>query len=616
MRTKQILKRNAEIMTRTGVGLAVFSAAVASVAAFAHEAEVEISYVDGRTEVRRESLAERGDGVCEWRIDRASLALEVKSIRVTPGFARAMAGEEGYFVYPNGALGRFVKRGNIRRLTGATYLLMPVYGMKTPRATFVAIAKGMAHHVGVEACVTGGEYAVSFNFHVDMDNLYEEPSIEYHLLPGEKSGYSEMARTYREYQLKRKAFRPLAERARERPELDYAARCPEVRIRQAWKPVPSPVTNQVERNEPPVKAVVPFARVAELARACKDAGVESAEFCIVGWNKGGHDGAYPQLFPVEPSLGGEAALRRCVKDVQSLGYQIVAHGNHRDAYMIADCWDAEYINERTPDGVLMRPTTTWGGGGKYTICAQRAYERFAVKDAAQVSALGFRGLYYLDVTTCHTPYTCRDRRHPMTRRQCAEWENRILDIQTATFGGCASEGAADAYIGHYDSALTVCWSKPFAERKPTDLEQEFVPFWQLVYHGVVLSTPFRNIMNSTANPDPRYTLKLAEFGGRPTFYVHSRFNTRNVTGMGDRDLRAVTDEELADAVHCIKLGADEYAKRSHLQFFYMDRHEKVADGVFRTTYSNGQSVIVNYNDRGVEVDGVSVPPLGIEVASR
>ena len=595
--------------------VALVAAAVCS-SSFSHEAAVEISYADGRIEMRREALRESSGGVFEWRMPREMLVSPVASIKVIPDFSQATAGEDGYFVCPNGALGKFVKRKAVCRLTKAPYLLMPVYGMKTPRATFVAIAKGMAYHAGMETRVTGDVYSVAFMFHADMDNLYEDPSIEYHLIPGAEAGYCEMARIYREYQLKRKAFRPLSERARERPELDYAARCPEVRIRQAWKPVPSPVTNQVERNEPPLKTVVTFSRVAELARACKAAGVERAEFCIVGWNKGGHDGAYPQLFPVEPALGGEAALRRCVKDVQSLGYQIVAHGNHRDAYMIADCWDAEYINERTPDGALMRPTTTWGGGGKYTICAQRAYERFAIKNAAQVAALGFRGLYYLDVTTCHAPYTCRDARHPMTRRQCADWENRILDLQTATFGGCASEGAADAYIGHYDSALTVCWSKPFAERKPNDLTQEFVPFWQLVYHGVVLSTPFRNIMNSTANPDPRYTLKLAEFGGRPTFYVHSRFISGNVTSMGDRDLRAVTDEELADSVRCIKLGADEYARRSHLQFFYMDRHEKVADGVFRTTYSNGQSVVVNYNGKSVEVDGVSIPPLGIEVVSR
>lgn len=574
---------------------AALSVALASALAMAQDVEVEIAYRSGRTEIRREAMPER-DGVCTWRFDRASAHGPISRIRVTPDFARAAFGEDGYYVYPSGGRGFFKARKRPQsRLERAPYMLMPVYGMKTLRMAFVAIATGMAHHAGMLVQATNGAYAVSFCFHEDMDALYEEPAVEYRLFRDPAAGYSEMARAYRRRQLERKACRPLAERARERPELAYAASCPEIRIRQAWKPVPSPVTNQVERNEPPVKAVVPFARVTELARACKAAGVERAEFCLVGWNKGGHDGAYPQLFPVEPALGGEAALRQCVRDVQSLGYQIVAHGNHRDAYMIADSWDAEYVNERTAEGALKPPTVTWGGGGKYTICARRAYERFAVKDAATVATLGFRGLYYLDVTTCHAPYSCRDPRHPMTRSQCAEWENRILDLQTATFGGCASEGAADAYIGHYDSALTVCWAKPFAAPTPDSFVQDHVPFWQLVYHGVVLSTPFRNIMNSTANPDPRYTLKLAEFGGRPTFYVHSRFKSGNVAAMGDRDLRAVTDDELADAVRCIKAGADEYASRSHLQFCFMDRHEKIADGVYRTTYSNGAYTEVDYN---------------------
>ena len=593
--------------------LAAALLALSVAGASAHDAEVEIAYADGTREVRRERLAETAEGVCAWRQPRAGLRARVSRIRVTPDFARAAFGEEGYFVFPDGARGFFETRKPMRRFTSATYLLMPIYGMRTPRLAFVAIAKGMAYHAGVEVQVSNGTYAVSFDFRADMDNLYEDPEIEYHLFRDASAGYSEMARAYRRYQLARKAFRPLAERAKERPELAYAALAPEVRIRQAWKPVPSPVTNQVERNEPPLKTVVPFARVTELARACRSAGVAQAEFCLVGWNKGGHDGAYPQLFPVEPALGGETALKQCVKDVQSLGYQIVAHGNHRDAYMIADSWDAEYINERTPDGLLLPPTTTWGGGGKYTICAQRAYERFAVKDAAQVATLGFRGLYYLDVTTCHSPYTCRDARHPMTRRQCAEWENRILDLQTATFGGCASEGAADAYIGHYDSALTVCWAKPFATPAPNSLLRDYVPLWQLVYHGVVLSTPFRSSINSTANPDPRYTLKLAEFGGRPTLYLHSHFISNRASAMGDRDLRAVTDDELADAVACIKAGADEYAARSYLQFFYMDRHEKLAEGVFRTTYSNGDSVVVNYGATDFDVAGVKVPPMAIKV---
>ena len=566
---------------------------------------VTTRFADGRVACRREALAKK-DGKAIWRLPRQAWPTGTTEMTVAPDFGRARVGEEGYYVFADGARGFFRDReGVISR--GANWQLMPVHAMKTPRTAFTAIVKGMTYHAASRVTAKKGEYAASFVFDRDMDDVYEDLAIEYRFCEGTDVDYSDLARAYRNYQLERGACRPLADRAKERPMLAYAATNVEVRIRQAWKPVPSPATNQVSRNEPPVKPVVPFDRVTQLARACQAAGVPGAEFCLVGWQHGGHDGAYPDLFPVEPSLGGEAKLKACVKDVQALGYAIVAHGNHRDCYMLADSWDAEYVNEKRPDGTLLPPATTWGAGGKYTLCAQRAYERFAIKDAATVATLGFRGLYYLDVTTCHPPYTCRDPRHPMTRARCAEWENAILDLQTKTFGGCSSEGGCDAYIGHFDSALTISWAKPFAP--PRKMIDDYVPFWQLVYHGIVLSTPFRSTINTVVQDDARYTLKLVEFGGRPTLYVHSHFISGGRTNMGARDLRATTDAELAETVRGIKTASDEFARRADLEFAMMERHEQVAPGVFKTTYAGGAYTFVNYNEAAVEIGVHKVPAM-------
>ena len=63
----------------------------------------------------------------------------------------------------------------------------------------------------------------------------------------------------------------------------------------------------------------------------------------------------------------------------------------------------------------------------------------------------------------------------------------------------------------------------------------------------------------------------------------------------------------------MKEGYDEYARRSDLQFAFMDRHEKVRDGVFRVTYSNGAKMLVNYGDAPTEVDGVAVPAMDYTV---
>ncbi|MBQ9741987.1 MAG: hypothetical protein IJV91_13735 [Kiritimatiellae bacterium] len=436
--------------------------------------------------------------------------------------------------------------------------------------------------------------------------LYEDIRIDYHFLKGDDADYSGIARCYRKYQLTRGAAVPLAEKIKSNPALAYAVTNIEVRIRQAWKPAPSPVMEQVTRNEPPVKAVVTFERVKEIVDESVRQGVGGAEFCLVGWNKGGHDGAFPQIFPVEPSLGGESKLKEAVAYAQSKGYQIVGHSSFRDCYMIADTWDSEYVVEKNLDGTLKRGKTSWSGGRLYTMCPQRAYERFCPKQCAEMATLGFRGMFYVDVTTSRPLFPCPDVRHRLNNAQRAVWENNIMRELGETFGGAASEGAYDFCSRTCESALTVQWCKPFDPPKNAMVDG-YIPLWQLVYHGIIVSTPFRTMINCPANPDKRYSLKLSEFGGRPTFYWHSWFVTGRPPSMGTWDLEATTDGKMRQGVRWMKEGHDEYMRRNALQLTFMERHEMLADGVFRVTYSNGAKMYVNYNDAPTIVDGVSIP---------
>jgi len=301
-----------------------------------------------------------------------------------------------------------------------------------------------------------------------------------------------------------------------------------------------------------------------------------------------------------------------VSHVQQMGFQIVGHSTFRDCYMIADSFDVEYVVEKNPDGTLKRGDTTYGGGRLYTMCPQRAYERFCPKQCAEMLALGFKGLFYIDVATALPLFPCRDRRHPLNNGQRAAWERNILREVRSTFGGSASEGAFDFAIGELDSALTVQWVAPFAPPQ-NKLVDRYIPLWQLVYHGIVLSTPFRTTINCTANLDRRYALKLAEFGGRPTYYWHSRFITDGAQPMGEIDLEATTDVKMRQGVAWIKAGCDEYARRSELQMHFMEHHSECASGVFRTLYSNGARMYVNYNDSPVSVDGLEIPGMSYEV---
>jgi len=70
--------------------------------------------------------------------------------------------------------------------------------------------------------------------------------------------------------------------------------------------------------------------------------------------------------------------------------------------------------------------------------------------------------------------------------------------------------------------------------------------------------------------------------------------------MGLEDFLCDTDEQLADSVRRIRQMSDDYESLSDVRYRFMESHEKIADGIFRTTYEGGRSVTVNYNTNGIK----------------
>ena len=132
--------------------------------------------------------------------------------------------------------------------------------------------------------------------------------------------------------------------------------------------------------------------------------------------------------------------------------------------------------------------------------------------------------------------------------------------------------------------------------------------FQLVYNGIIMSNPYTTTVNAQIKGRAS-ELKAVEFGGRPSFYFYANFLTpgKGKNWMGDIDLTCGTDEKLAESVGHIRRAVDDYAKLRDLQFAFMDGHDELAPGVFRTRYSDGSRVYVNYNAQAAEADGVSIP---------
>ena len=516
----------------------------------------------------------------------------IERIEVDPFGAVADCADDGYLVLPRGdgcndyalCLFRRHKRGFVRDIRECN---MPVFGVKAKDRCFLAVVSGMSYDYTLRIVLENASYRIFPVFEVNGEQPYEDFKVEYFELCGEDANYSGMARRYRQYKVDKDGLRPLAERMRDSDTLAYSVDSVMIRIRCGWKPAPAAVRHQTAENEPAMHVACDFDRVGDILDELKRQGVEKAEICLVGWNVKGHDGRWPQAFPVCEELGGEEKLRRLISKAQAMGYQMTCHTNSTDQYEIADCFDPEHTRRNRYGNPVTDPAV-WSGGEMYQLCPKIGYTQ-AEEILPKVAVLGFRGTHYVDVLGVVHPRRCWHKSHPVNSQEAVAYAAKIAGLAKELFGGFSSEGAFDFITPYLDYGLYISFTP-----EEDELCDKRIPFWQLVYHGYVLSNPYSTTVNPTFK-DKRTQLKLIEYGGRPSYYFYSAFMGNGANWMGAADAVCGTDDQLLDSVHKIKQGYDAYQNLCDLHTAFMEKHEEVSENIFETTYSNGTVVRVDYN---------------------
>lgn len=558
-----------------------------------------IFYADGRTQTIALSVQQETDRTI-LTLPKRYITNDTDHVDFAPEHLTSGVDAEGYMVVPRGTkeggaiLCRFHEREDTEYIPDCNY--MPLWGFKTGEQTVLAVVTGMAWDYQLVAGVRHNVYYAFPRFTVDPETTYEDLQVTYYQLP-KGSGYSEMANFYRNIRLQQGCV-PLKERIKTRPELQYAVEAMEIRIRMAWKPCPSPVKEQTLENEPPVTTACTAQRVMEIVDEMKAQGVNKAEICMVGFETKGHDGRWPQIFPVEESIGGEEAVRKAIAHGKENGYQMVAHTNCTEMYRISEDWDEEKII-RKRDGSMLLDVNLWGGGQPYMLCPSEGV-KFARDRLPQVADMGFRGLHYIDVLSIFPPRKCYHPKHPLNRKESIAYIREIMKISRDVFGGFASEGGFDFSLEDLDYALYTSYN---VLGKQPDICDEAIPFLQMIFHGIILYNPCTETVNYCVKPEVNH-LKFIEYGGRPLAYYYSKYVGDGGCGnwMGEEDLRCDTQEQLVDSVARIKKMQDEYEKLSHLQYEFMVRHEEVSANVFEVEYSDGTVVTVDYNTNTYRVE--------------
>ncbi len=543
-----------------------------------------------------------------FRLAKEEIPAGVRYVEIRHDAFCARAGEDGYMVVPNTFMGEegnpchsALIRFRARPDTEACFPRhpMPLYGIVRNGRGLLAVVTGMALDYDLIAACWNGEYSLYPRFRLYEDGAPEDLELRFFALEGSEADYSGMARRYRRYRLEKDCV-PLRERSRRYPVLAEMAEGPLVRLRLAWKPVPPPVLEQTPENEPPIHVAMTFDRVCELMDEFHRQGIEHAEFQLVGWNKSGHDGRFPDLYPVEPLLGGEEGMRKVIARAHAYGYLISCHTNVYDSYTIASRWRREdMIKDRNGEIV---PGGRWGGGQSYFPCPKAAYEHYAVQDLRELKAFGFRGMHYFDVMSIVPTRRCYDPAHPLTRTEAARWRAKTMALAREEIGASGSEGPFDFCAAEMDYVLYAIFT-PDAPLPP--ICDEKIPLWFLVYHGILSYNPTCETVNSairTDDPDPE--LRMVEYGGRPFAYFYSKFLSSGVNWMGEQDCTAATDEEMRWCVSRIREQYDRYRELRDLQFEFMERYETLAENVALITYSGGSVLLVNRSDQ--TYDGV--PP--------
>lgn len=533
-------------------------------------------------------------------IDRKAFDFtKVKYVDVAVSDNEIKAGDEGFFLCPGGwwhaklydcAIGYYAEHDDIDYINYDPHLY--VLGINHNNKAYIALTSGMREVSHQRICIDDNKYKFYYRFTVDEEELYEDIKLEIHELEGDLS-YSAMGREYRKYVLNN-GFTSIKERLNE--DLKHTAESLCVRVRMGWKPCPCSVLEQTEENEPPLHVACTFKEVEKLMKEYKKAGIEKADFCLVGWNKSGHDGRFPQLMPPDEKFGGEKDLRSLIKTAKELGYTLAPHTNSTDSYTLANNFDWDIV-ARKKDGSFSIEAERYSGGRTYNVCPKKALE-LAYETFPPMAELGFRGTHFIDVVTATPPRYCYNEAHKVNRKEADEYFDKIYKYSKELFGATSSEAGMEHGMRNCDFILYSSFNVGL-NRKTTDLDlfSEYVPFWQIVFHGIVLSNPYAGTVNALLNRNPDALLRMIELGGRPVIYYYSKFVSDGKDWMGDVDFRMDTDENMKSGTAAARKLEDIYKELSYLQYEFMDKHEKIGDNCYRAVYSDGSEVTVDYNNK-------------------
>ncbi|WP_312149198.1 DUF5696 domain-containing protein, partial [Paenibacillus odorifer] len=327
-------------------------------------------------------------------------------------------------------------------------------------------------------------------------------------------------------------------------------------------------------------------------------GVTQLEITIEGWSKNGLYGNQPEQFPVEKKLGGNKGLKELQEYAAGKGVNLYLKANYVKPYQDSNGVKASRdavrgINREVLKQYVYYLSTRWNTDDYFYLMKPSVIAKRSNAELSKFQDLGVKGVQFEHFGSLL--YSDEDNKSN-TDRQLTEdtYVNALDNFRKGELNTAVDYGFAYT-LGHVNRI----------DQVPLDSSQfvytdRAIPFYQLVLHGLVPYTASPvNLYDDSRNQ----TLRALEYGALPSYELTYAPTSDLQRTMADRLFSSSLENWLAPSVQNYLALKEVYDSISNQQ---MTNHEQLQSKVFRTTYANGVSIIVNYNEQSVDVSGQTV----------
>ncbi|WP_339303329.1 DUF5696 domain-containing protein [Paenibacillus sp. FSL R5-0519] len=581
----------------------------------------------------------------EYRLEKGALVVSVplsqieesgqyriRSIDLLAYFGAADTKGEGYMLVPDGS-GSLIHLNNgktqeeqyVQRVYGADpndnslsrpqvseSAHMPVFGLKNgENAWFAVIEKGDGiasisadiggrqnsyNHVHATFSLRGEDELEMYTSQKmqEIQLLSEAPyrgdvQVRYHFLHGEDASYSGMARLYQQKLIKEDVLKPLAEQT----ELPF------------YMDVLGAVDKKASFLSVPYRstlAMTTYEQAAEMAAKLQQDGVNRVHMRYQGWFGGGISHHTPTQVKLDSEVGNRSELQALSAKLEQSGgalFPDVAfqHIYHDDLRFAPSSDAARFVTKETAELYPYNPALNRMDQSRdsYYLLSAAKLPYVVSEFADKFNQLDLGGLSLRDLGQVLTS-DYRDSRviHRETAKNIVK--EQLGKLQQSYPNLMVS--AANSYAwGNAQHVVNVP-----AGSSRFNITDEEVPFYAMVIHGYLnyAAAP----MNTSGDQDLRkQLLRSLELGAAP--YFQWTYEPSSRLKLTNYDSAYATDYEywVDDAIALYKQANEVLGKLGNEQIL---RHERIQDGVVRVTYTDGTSILMNYNADAVSVDGTTI----------